>query len=93
MRAMVHVEHFIHLRPVCSALFLYDAEQWRNGEKVVFYDAYLIHEVQDFCLRTARAMYHAMYLTTHRIEQLFYYRRVRAGEKEHQLSLDRKSVV
>ena len=42
--------------------FLYNPEQWRRWEEVVFYDVYLIGKVQHFGLGAAAAMYHAVYV-------------------------------
>ena len=87
LHAMSHVEYLIHLFPVCAGTFLDGAEEGRNGEHVVFYHfAVLAHEVEHLGLRTTRAMYHAMYLWAHLVQQLLDDGRIGTGRGEHELT-------
>ena len=63
--AVSHVEHFVHLFPVCAALLLYGLEQRRHGEHVVLYHtAVIVYEMQHLGLCSTSAMYHSVYFRT-----------------------------
>mgnify|MGYP003299334699 CR=1 FL=1 len=68
--AVTHVEYLVHLGPVGVALFVNGLEEGRHGEHVVLDDVKLVDEVQNLGLRTARAVYHAMDVVAHLVEDL-----------------------
>ena len=61
LQTVTHVEHFVHLRPVCAALLVDCPEKRRYREEIVLDDADVVaDEMQNLGLSSARAMYHAM---------------------------------
>jgi len=86
-KAVSHIEYLVHFAPVRITLFFDSLEQRRNREKVIFDDAAVVaYKMQNFGLCAAGAVHHAMNFGTEGIEQLFHYRRIRAGRREHQLA-------
>ena len=57
--AVSHVEYFVHLFPFGCAFVVNHAEEWRDGEEVVFNHVEFVDEVQHFGLGAAAAVYHA----------------------------------
>ena len=53
LKSVTHVEYLVHLGPIGTALLLYCLEKWRNGEEVVFYNSFVLHEMHYFGLSTA----------------------------------------
>ena len=86
LHTMTHVEHLVHLCPVGMALLVDSLEQGRYGEHVILDDVQLVYEVQDFRLRSTRAVHHAMDVVAHLVEDLLDYRSVCAGGGEYQLA-------
>ena len=85
--AMTHVEHLVHLLPVCATLLLNGLEEWGYGEHVVFDNAAVIaYKMEHLCLSTTRAMNHTVNLLAHFVQKLLDNRSVSTGGGEHQLA-------
>ena len=84
--AVAHVEDFVHLLPVRSALLLNGAEEGRDGEHVVLHHAAVFaDEVEHLCLGTACAVYHAVDERTQTfVEHLADHRGIGAGGGENE---------
>ena len=54
LETMTHVEHLVHLGPVCAALLVDSLEERRYREEVVLdHTDVVAHKMKDLCLRAA----------------------------------------
>ena len=54
LETMTHVEHLVHLSPVCAALLVDSLEERRYREEIVLdHTDVVAHEMEDLCLGTA----------------------------------------
>ena len=87
LHTVSHVEHLVHLFPVCVALFLYRLEEWRYREHVVFHDTTVVADkVKHFRLCSTRAVHHSVNFRTQFVKQFLDDRSVGAGRRENELS-------
>ena len=86
LQTVPHVEYFVHLGPIGTALLLDGLEERWYGEKVVFDNSLVFHKVHYFGLCTARAVYHSMDFGTQSVKHLLYNRCVCPCGREYKLA-------